>query len=144
VPTPGRPTGPGTAAPVPSFHHQAADPSPAAASSGSSAGHLYNPGAMTDTAGPSAAASSTPLPDLVLYSREGCHLCDEVREIVVQLLERRRAHAQLAPMLVERDITTNPDWERQFFTTIPVLELGERRLELATSPARIARFLDGT
>jgi hypothetical protein len=44
--------------------------------------------------------------------------------------------------LVERDITTNDAWHRAFLTTIPVLELGDRRLELATSPAKIRRFLD--
>lgn len=98
---------------------------------------------MTDAARPKAAAPSTPLPDLVLYARQGCHLCDEAREVITQLLERRRAQGEPAPNLVERDITTNAEWEREFFTTIPVLELGDRRLDLATSPSRIARFLDG-
>ena len=79
------------------------------------------------------------MPDLILYSRDGCHLCDDAREIVDQLLSQRPD----APNLVERDITTNDAWHREFLTTIPVLELGERRLELATSPARIRRFLDG-
>ena len=45
------------------------------------------------------------------------------------------------PRLVERDITTDPEWERAFFLTIPVLELGERRLELATSLARVRELL---
>ena len=41
----------------------------------------------------------------------------------------------------ERDIDTDDDWQRQFAFTIPVVELGERRLELATSPARLRRLL---
>ena len=98
---------------------------------------------MTGTAWPSAEASPT-LPDLVLYGREGCHLCDEAREIVVALLAQRQAAGAGAPRLVERDITADPEWERRFLTTIPVLELGERRLELATSPSAIRRFLDGS
>jgi hypothetical protein len=85
---------------------------------------------------------STPLPELVLYSREGCHLCEEARAIVQGLLEDRAARGRRVAALHERDIATDPALERQFFTTIPVLELGGQRLELATSPARIRQFLD--
>ncbi len=99
---------------------------------------------MTETARRSAEAETAPLPDLILYSRDGCHLCDETRVFVTELLDERRAVGRTAPQLVERDITTNPDWERRYLTTIPVLELADARLELATSPARIRRFLDGT
>ena len=95
---------------------------------------------MTDTQRASTEAATAPLPDLVLYTREGCHLCDDARDIVRALLDERGSDA---PRLVERDITTNDDWHRRFLTTIPVLEVGDRRLELATSAARIRRFLDG-
>jgi len=98
------------------------------------------PPEMTDTARPTAGAS-TPLPDLVLYSRDGCHLCDDARSILEALLTERRAAGLPSPALVERDITTDADWERQFFTTIPVVELGGRRLELATSVSRLRRLL---
>jgi Glutaredoxin-like domain (DUF836) len=81
-------------------------------------------------------------PDLILYSRPGCHLCDEARTVVQSLLEQRAAAGRRTAALRERDITTNAAWERSFFTTIPVLELAGRRLELATSPAKIRRFLD--
>jgi hypothetical protein len=56
-----------------------------------------------------------PLPDLVLYARPGCGLCDEAR-----------ATLEL----------------RAFAFTIPVVELGDQRLELATSPAKLRRLLD--
>jgi Glutaredoxin-like domain (DUF836) len=85
---------------------------------------------------------STPLPELVLYTRDGCHLCDEARAIVQGLLEDRAARGQRIAALHERDITTDPAWERRFFATIPVVEFGDRRLELATSPAKVRRFLD--
>lgn len=83
----------------------------------------------------------TPLPDLILYGRDGCHLCDETRRDVLDILERRRAAGLATPALIERDIEANPDWERAFFNAIPVLELGDRRLELALSPAKVNRLL---
>ena len=85
---------------------------------------------------------TTPLAELVLYTRDGCHLCDEARAIVQGLLEDRAARGRRVAALHERDISTDPAWERQFFATIPVVELGGRRLELATSPLKLRRFLD--
>jgi hypothetical protein len=85
---------------------------------------------------------STPLPELVLYTRAGCHLCEDARAIVHGLLEDRAARGQRTAALHERDITMDPAWERRFFATIPVVEFGGRRLELATSPAKVRRFLD--
>jgi glutaredoxin-like protein DUF836 len=82
------------------------------------------------------------LPDLLLYTRAGCHLCEDARAIVQGLLEDRAARGRRTAALRERDITSNPEWERAFFATIPVVELGGRRLELATSTAKLRRFLD--
>ena len=79
--------------------------------------------------------------DLYLYARAGCHLCEETRTALVQLLAEREAAGLPSPILVERDIDTNEDWQRAFMATIPVIELRDRRLELATSPARIRRLL---
>ena len=85
---------------------------------------------------------ATPLPDLVLYTRPGCHLCDEARALVQSLLEDRAARGVRTAAIRERDITTNPDWERAFFDRIPVIELGGHRLELAISASKLRRFLD--
>ena len=89
-----------------------------------------------------------PLPDLVLYARAGCHLCDETRELLRALLQERVAQGLSTPHLVEQDIEADADLHRRFLTTVPVVELGDRRLELATSPAKIRRLLsdvlDGT
>ena len=98
------------------------------------------PGEMTDPAR-SAAEPDAPLPDLVLYRRDGCHLCDEARDLLALLLAEREATGLPVPRLVERDITTDPAWERAFFTTIPVVELAGRRVELATSAATLRRLL---
>ena len=94
---------------------------------------------MTTTAGP--AADRTPLPDLVLYTRAGCHLCDLSRDVVVALLRERETAELAVPRFIERDIATNADWEQRYQTTIPVVEYGDRRLEFATSPARLRRLL---
>jgi hypothetical protein len=83
----------------------------------------------------------TPLPDLIFYSRPGCGLCDEARRDVQAILEARRTAGLAAPTLVERDIESEPALERAYFQAIPVLELAGRRLELATSPARMNRLL---
>lgn len=98
---------------------------------------------MNDAMGPAAS-----LPDVVLYSRPGCWLCDEARANVIALLAQRESAGRPVPRFIERDITTNPDWEHAFSLTIPVVELGDRRVELATSVAAVrallANVLDGT
>jgi hypothetical protein len=85
---------------------------------------------------------TTPLPDLVLYTRPGCHLCDETRALVQGLLEDRAARGRRTAAIRERDITTNPEWERDYFDRIPVVELGGRRLDLVISAGALRRFLD--
>ena len=84
---------------------------------------------------------SAPLPELVLYGRDGCGLCEETRVILEALLAELLAAGLPAPALVQRDISADPDLERRFFAVIPVVELGERRLELATSAAALRRLL---
>jgi hypothetical protein len=93
------------------------------------------------------AMNSSP-PDVTLYSRDGCHLCDETRAVLSQLLDQRQRGGLPTPRLVERDITSRAEWETAFRDIIPVVEVAGRRLELATSAARIERLLtealDGT
>jgi hypothetical protein len=79
--------------------------------------------------------------ELYLYARAGCHLCDDTRRALVLLLAEREAAGLPSPTLVERDIDTNDDWHRAFMTAIPVIELGDQRLELVTSPSRIRRLI---
>ncbi len=82
-----------------------------------------------------------PLPDLVLYGKPGCGLCDEARANIERLLGQRASLGRPVPRLVERDITTNANWERAYFLTIPVVELGDRRVELVTSLAKVRGLL---
>ncbi len=85
---------------------------------------------------------SDPLPDLVLYRRPGCHLCEDARASLDRILVDRAARGLPAPAVVERDIETDEAWHRRYAFTIPVVALGERELELATSPAKLQRFLE--
>ena len=82
-----------------------------------------------------------PLPDLILYVREGCHLCAEARTSITLLLSERASTGRPTPRLVERDIESDPAWQRAYFATIPVIELGDRRVELVTSVAKMRRLL---
>ncbi len=78
---------------------------------------------------------------LTLYGRPGCGLCAETRAHLGAILAARRTSGLPVPALVERDIESDPDLERRFLVEIPVIELGDRRLTLALSPARIERLL---
>lgn len=86
-------------------------------------------------------AAPTPLPELILYTRPGCGLCDETRVLLQSLLEDRAARGQRIATVRERDIEQDEELHRALFATIPVVELGGRRLELATSAAKLRRFL---
>ena len=85
--------------------------------------------------------AAAPLPDLILYGRPDCGLCDDARALIGALLDERRRNGLPAPRLVERDIDTEPAWQRAYLATIPVVELAERRLDLATSAAHLRRLL---
>ena len=84
---------------------------------------------------------SDPLPDLVLYARPGCGLCDEARATIGLLLDDRAARGLPVPAFVERDIDADRELHDRLFDRIPVIELGPGRLELATSVARLRRLL---
>jgi hypothetical protein len=87
------------------------------------------------------AAHPAPLPDLVLWRGDGCHLCDDARELVTAILAERAAANLPAPALVERRIADDAEAQRALFEVIPVLELGGRRLPLALRPGAVRAFL---
>lgn len=51
----------------------------------------------------------------VVYSRPGCHLCEQLIEELLPLL-RGRLEIQVL------DIDTRPEWQEQYGTRIPVVE----------------------
>lgn len=85
--------------------------------------------------------SVAPLPDLVLYARPACSLCEEAREAIVAVLEDRRSRGLPVPTVVERDIDANPELQRRYLERIPVIELGDQRVELVVSVGKLRRLL---
>jgi thiol-disulfide isomerase/thioredoxin len=59
---------------------------------------------------------------LTLYSRPGCHLCDEMKSVV------DRVAARMPLTLDTIDISTSPDLEAQYGLDIPVLLVNGRRV----------------
>ena len=58
---------------------------------------------------------------ITLYSRPGCHLCEEMKSVVSRV-------AALMPIaLAEVDISSDPDLERQYGGEIPVLFVDGRK-----------------
>ena len=82
-----------------------------------------------------------PLPDLVLYARPGCALCDEAREAIAVVLADRRERGASVPNVVERNIEADVALHRAYLERIPVVELGARRLELLVTVGKLRRLL---
>ena len=88
--------------------------------------------------------AATPLPDLVLWRSDRCHLCEETTALVEALLDQWVAAGRAVPRLVVRRIAEDPAIERTLFEQIPVLEVDGRRLPLAVRLGPIRAFLDET
>jgi hypothetical protein len=84
----------------------------------------------------------TPLPDLVLYARPGCSLCDEAREAIEAAIVDRRASGLAVPRVEERDIEADPELHRRYLDRIPVVELGNQRVELVVTVGKMRRLLN--
>ena len=80
--------------------------------------------------------------ELTLYTRPGCHLCDDLKAILLRL-RRRQAFA-----LTEIDISGDPALERQYGHDIPVLlldgvETARHRIDEADLMRRLTRAQTG-
>jgi glutaredoxin len=73
---------------------------------------------VTGSAGPGSGPGQTELgetpPRVVLYSKPGCHLCDDAREVIAAVC------AELGETFDEVDITTSDELMREFGEQIPV------------------------
>jgi len=61
-------------------------------------------------------------PQLVLYSKPGCHLCDEMKHV----LDRVRARTPFTLRVI--DISMDPDLLARYGLEIPVLEIDGRKV----------------
>jgi hypothetical protein len=86
----------------------------------------------------------SPLPDLVLYARPGCHLCEEAREAIRLVVADRMARGLPVPAVVERNIEDDPDLHRLYLERIPVAEIGNLRVELIVTVGKVRRLLNET
>ena len=58
---------------------------------------------------------------LTIYSRPGCHLCDDMKAVVARV-------ARSIPLtLIEIDISTDPELEARYGLEIPVLMIDGRK-----------------
>jgi glutaredoxin len=74
---------------------------------------------------------------VVLYSRPGCCLCDDAREILERVRRRRRFDLQ------ERDIDDDDAWLRAYLERIPVVTIdGVEAFELFVDEAELERRID--
>jgi hypothetical protein len=75
---------------------------------------------------------------VVLYTREGCCLCDDAREVLVKVL----AEAGVPVGLQERDIEADDDLLGAYLERIPVVTIdGEEAIELFVDETELRRRL---
>jgi glutaredoxin len=73
---------------------------------------------------------------VVLYSRPGCCLCDEAREVLTRVRSRRPFS------LHERDIESDDALQRAYLERIPVVTIdGREAFELTVDEAELERRL---
>ena len=70
---------------------------------------------------------------VTLYSKPGCHLCDDVKEMLAGLT------AVYPHQLAEIDITQDPDIFSRYHYTIPVVRIGDTKLQ---APIMFAQLRD--
>ncbi len=75
-------------------------------------------------------------PEIVLYSRHGCHLCVEA-EALLRERQRRFGYA-----LAEIDVDANPELVKQYGECVPVVLVdGKLRFRGKVEPALLDRLL---
>jgi glutaredoxin-like protein DUF836 len=75
---------------------------------------------------------------LTIYSRPGCHLCDEMKTIV-----RRVARSVTGPITIEEiDISADPELESRYGVEIPVLLVdGKKAAKYRISEEELMRIV---
>lgn len=78
------------------------------------------------------------MPDVVLYGKPDCHLCDDARVVL------ERVRRELPFTLAERDITTDDALHRAYLERIPVVTIdGAEAFEFFVVEAELRRRLTG-
>jgi hypothetical protein len=75
---------------------------------------------------------------LTLYSRPGCHLCDEMKAVIARVVGEQAVDITLE----EVDISTDAELESRYGTEIPVLLVNGRKVaKYRVTEAELARML---
>jgi len=75
---------------------------------------------------------------LTLYSRPGCHLCDDMKAVIARVATQHAVDVTLE----EIDISTDADLESRYGTEIPVLLLNGRKVaKYRVTEVELARVL---
>lgn len=73
---------------------------------------------------------------LVLYTREGCHLCDEARDLLAK-------YQSALPEIEEVDIDADPELQEKFTDCVPVVEIdGKVRFRGNVNEVLLQRLID--
>ena len=84
-------------------------------------------------------AGAGPVLALTIYSRPGCHLCEEMKTVVARVARR------VALTLDEIDISTDPALEQRFGLEIPVLLVDGRKVaKYRVTETALTRILNAT
>ena len=77
---------------------------------------------------------------VTIYSRPGCHLCDDMKALV----RRVAASAETPTAIEDVDISTDPDLEARYGLEIPVLMVnGTKAAKYRVTEAELTRILGG-
>ena len=91
---------------------------------------------MTGPAGGQTELGESP-PRVVLYSRPGCHLCDDARTVIEAVC------AELGETYDEIDITTSQDLVRRYGDEVPVTSVDGRQHDFwRVDPVRLRTALN--
>ncbi len=75
---------------------------------------------------------------ITLYSRQGCHLCDDARAVIEQVC------AELGESYDEVDIDADPELQRRFGEEVPVTFVDGRQHDFwRVDPVRLRTALRG-
>lgn len=75
---------------------------------------------------------------LTIYTRPGCHLCEEMKVIVERVVRETRTEAQIQ----EVNIASDPDLAERYGLEIPVLLVnGKRAAKYRVSEKELTRIL---
>ncbi len=85
---------------------------------------------------------TSPPPQLTVYRRARCELCDEIAQEIQAALSDRARRGESVPAVTEVDVEGDRDLESRYGGLVPVLEIGGQELALVTSGRQLRAFLD--